>query len=224
MSAVGSGDGSGDDVEVDITTALFGLAARWYAGTVRLIDAEQWGEPALGEWNVRDLVGHTLRAFTTIEDYLVRPPEADDLAIDLDDAAEYFTTGLATPGIDAVVADRGREAGSALGDDPVATVEATVERVLDLLDGLPDGCVARTGFGVLLFEDYLDTRIVELVLHTLDLRAALGLPLDPPAGPARVVLHVLADTIGRDDRGPALLALAGRRPLPDGFTALRSGG
>lgn len=215
---------SDDAVEVDITAALLGLAARWFAGTVRLVGADRWDAPGLGEWTVRELVGHTLRAVTTIEDYLVRPPEADDLDIDLDDAAEYFQVGLAAPGIDAVVADRGREAGAALGDDPVATVEATVERVLGLLDDLPDGCVARTGFGVLLLEDYLDTRIVELVLHTLDLRAALGLPLDPPGGPARVVLHVLADTIGRDDRGPALLALAGRGPLPEGFTALRSGG
>lgn len=219
-----SADDAGELVEVDITAALFGLAARWFAGTVRLIEADRWEAPGLGEWTVRELVGHTLRAFTTIEDYLVRPPEADHLAVDLDDAAEYFQVGLATPGIDAAVADRGREAGVALGDEPVATVEATVDRVLALLDDLPDGCVARTGFGTMLIEDYLDTRVTELVLHTLDLRAALGLPLDPPGGPARVALHVLADTMGRDDRGPALLALAGRRPLPAGFTALRSGG
>ena len=36
----------------------FDDAAGWYLATVALV-GDRWDEPGLGEWSVRDLVGHT---------------------------------------------------------------------------------------------------------------------------------------------------------------------
>ena len=50
-------------------------AAAWFVDTVALVD-DRWHEPALGEWDVRALVGHTSRSFVTVESYLARPADA----------------------------------------------------------------------------------------------------------------------------------------------------
>ena len=68
--------------------------------------------------------------------------------------------------------------------------------------------------------DYLATRVVELVIHTLDLMAAVDVerPLPPAAG--RVVLQVLADLVDDQQLASVLLALTGRGGLPRGVHAL----
>ena len=55
---------------------------------LRAIGPEYWDRRgALGEWNTRELVAHTLRAYVTIEGYLDAPPNTDRV---LADAAEYY--------------------------------------------------------------------------------------------------------------------------------------
>ena len=89
----------------------FGEAARAFAELVRSIPPESWDGPGLGEWSVRDLVGHTSRALLTVgptSSSRPRPRRGD--------------TGRLLAASDAVdaaaVAARGREAGQALGADP----------------------------------------------------------------------------------------------------------
>src|SRR5690606_14559372 len=62
----------------------FADAAAWF---VELTSAARphLAQPALGEWTVRDLVGHTSRSLTTVVDYLGAAGP-----IDLDAAADYF--------------------------------------------------------------------------------------------------------------------------------------
>jgi hypothetical protein len=55
------------------TRRAFTDAARWFVQMVPLV-GERWNRPALGEWDVRALVGHTSRALLTVEMYLDRPP------------------------------------------------------------------------------------------------------------------------------------------------------
>src|SRR5438270_4808920 len=106
----------------DNSRAAFADAAGWFAGTAALV-GDRWDEPGLGEWDVRALVGHTSRALLTVETYLARPAAAVevDSAVDYLDAGRRVATGPA-------VAQRGRDAGAALGDDPAAAVAAIVER------------------------------------------------------------------------------------------------
>ena len=54
-------------------------AADWYVATTALV-GDRWEAPGLGEWSVRDLVGHTSRSFLTVEAYLGRP--ADSVAVE----------------------------------------------------------------------------------------------------------------------------------------------
>ena len=212
--------GADDALDIDITPALYGRSAAWYLGLVDGIEPDDWDRPGLGAWTVRDLVGHTTRAFTTVTDYLVDGEEAGALDIEIDDVLEYFRTALADPAVHAAVAARGRESGAALGADPAAAVRAHAEAALAAVDQASDDAVCRTIAGVMWLSDFLDSRIVELVLHGLDLCVALGRPLDPPGGPAQRALDILAASVARTDRGAVLLALAGRAPLPSGYSAL----
>jgi uncharacterized protein (TIGR03083 family) len=209
-----------DGYDVDVTPALVGIAARWFLDVVGAIGPDQWAGPGLGEWTVRELVGHTARALTTITLYLVDGDEADALDVELDDVVEYYRTALADPAIHDAVAKRGREAGEWLAEDPVATCTAEADAALAAIDGASDDAKARTIAGVMWLTDYLDSRLMELVLHTLDICAATGQPIQPPGGPAQRVLDILAAMVSPADRGAVLLALAGRRPLPDGFSAI----
>jgi hypothetical protein len=68
---------------------------------------------------------------------------------------------------------------------------------------------------------YLPTRTFELAVHTSDLAAALGDPLDIPPTAALQALQMIADLAVTDGRaGALLLAATGRRGLPDGYTVL----
>lgn len=64
----------------------------------------------------------------------------------------------------------------------------------------------------------------ELVVHTLDIAAALGLEVEPPAAPLAVTLNLTLELAARraapTKRAALLRALTGRAPLPTGFTVL----
>lgn len=193
----------------------YGAAAEWFV-TVAGRVGDRWEEPGLGEWDVRALVGHTSRSFLTVEEYAASPADA----IQLDSPAEYYRAARAIaagPG----VAQRGRDAGAALGDDPAAAVLEIAERVVPLLDRFDGTEVITTLVGGMRFADYLPTRVFELVVHTSDLAVALGEPLEPPASAARMALAIVAELAVLEDRsGPLLLAATGRPVLPEGFSVL----
>src|SRR4051794_10527264 len=103
----------------------FAEAAEAYAALVDQIQPDQWTQPGLGVWDLRSLVGHAARALVTVDTYLDRPAQLEAL----DSAAAYVgATGGATD--PEAVAERGRQAGAALGDDPAGAVHALVDRVV----------------------------------------------------------------------------------------------
>ena len=59
----------------DESRRAFPDEARWCVATTARVDG-RWDEPGLGEWSVRDLVGHTSRSFLTVESYLATPAES----------------------------------------------------------------------------------------------------------------------------------------------------
>lgn len=180
------------------------------------LGADVWGKPGLGVWNVRDLVGHASRSLTTIEAYLAQPVDEIVIRSPLD----YLRAMRSSTMDPSAVADRGREAGAALGEDPATAVRALADRVLELVDATPDDAPLPTAFGGATLSAYLPTRTFELAVHTLDLVAAVG--LDPPArlaAPVAASLALAAGAAGEgDDAGLVLLALTGRRGLPPGFS------
>lgn len=188
----------------------------WFVRTVPHARG-RWSDTALGEWSVRDLVGHTSRALLTVETYLSKPVDV----IELHSAVEYFRRVFATSGDPAAVAQRGRDAGAALGDDPAAAVAAIADRVLPLVRASADDALVATPVGGMRLIDYLPTRTFELAVHTCDLAAALGQPLDVPAGAATESLGLMSElAVHAGQAGPLLLAATGRGSLPTGFTVL----
>lgn len=201
----------------DEAVAAFGLAAKWFLSAVRTIRDDQWDEPGLGQWNVRELVAHTVRAFRTVDQYLdgtVRDPTP------LPSAATYFRTVLAEDDPHLHIAVRARREVPDLGDDPINVAEALADRAGRTADRAPASTLVHTFVGVIALPDYLATRVVELIIHTLDLAAALDLALPVPPLPGRVCLQVLTDLVDDDYLGDVLFALTGRSDLLVGLNVL----
>jgi uncharacterized protein (TIGR03083 family) len=194
----------------------FDHAAAWFIGTAAGATG-QWDQPALGEWTVRDLVGHTSRSLLTVESYLSAPATGARVV----SAADYFRLAMASVGDPSAVTDRGRAAGAALGEEPVGAVAAIADRVLARVRRATEDDPVGTPVGAMRLGDYLPTRTFELVVHTCDLAGALGRPLDVPPDAGTESLRLVAElaTAG-GSVGPLLLAATGRRSLPNGFTVL----
>ena len=188
-------------------------AARFFVDTVARVQPGQWDDVGLGEWNVRDLVGHTSRSLTRVEEFCARPAEKATVL----SAAEHYRL----PVDNEVIAQRGREAGAELGDDPAATVRTAADRVLTLLEDLSEDMVISYPNGGIRLGDYLETRVVELTVHTLDLANAIGADVEAPAEALSVTLHLLADLAVASGQGATLaLAATGRGLLPDRFSLM----
>jgi len=182
--------------------------------------AGHYDAPGLGEWSVRDLLGHTSRSLSTVETYL-DVASADSGPVDLADAVAYYLAIAGALADTAAVVQRGRAAGAALGEDPMAALSALVVRVPERVRAAPATALVRTPFGTMTLEGYLPTRTLELTVHTCDLAAALGVSADVPqdaVADAFAVLGGLAAVQGT--ASAALLALTGRLPLPAGYSVL----
>lgn len=89
---------------VDVRSA-FGQAADWFVSTA-VAGVDRCEVVALGEWTVRDLIGHTSRALLTVENYLGK----EAVAVQVSSPVDYFRAALASVGDPAAVAGRGRDA------------------------------------------------------------------------------------------------------------------
>ena len=156
---------------------------------VRALGAEQLALPTrLGDWTVRELIAHIGMALTAVHRALdlPAPPRQDVTVVEWPfataanaTAIDEFTRRLAAdhPDLDAYLAD--------------------VDRSLRaLLEEHPGSRLLRTSAGAMPLDDYLVTRIVELVAHTDDLNAAvpgLDVPYDRQAMAAAT--RLLADAL-----------------------------
>ena len=88
--------------------AAFQRAAAWFRSTVDRV-GDRWDQPGLGEWTVRDLVGHTSRSLVTVETYL----DAEPGEVTVGSAVAYYVA-VRQASSGPAVAERGRQAGAAL--------------------------------------------------------------------------------------------------------------
>lgn len=179
------------------------------------LTAEQLELPGLGEWNVRELLGHGICAFSTAGTYLDAAPIAD---FTMYSAGEYYRRALSGgPSLHADVAARGHAAGDALRDDLVGVVRSTLEGACARVGQASDDDVVNTPIGQLSLVVYLATRIVEGGVHLLDLQRAIGVDahLDPTV--AEIVVLTLVEA---GDIEQVILAITGRIALPVGYNIL----
>lgn len=201
------------------TRDAFKEAAEWFAGIVPTARG-RWEETGLGEWSIRDLVGHTSRALLTVESYLDKPTTG----IEVRSAVEYFRLMLAATSDSGSITQRGRDAGAALGDEPAISVERILNRVLDRVYASDEDALVATPVGDMYLVDYLPTRTFELTVHTCDLALVVeGLeqPLEVPKSAAMQSLSLLGElAIERGVAPSILLSMTGRQQLPFGFSIL----
>jgi uncharacterized protein (TIGR03083 family) len=193
-------------------------AAEALVATVGHVGSDAWERPGLGQWTVRDLAGHATRALLTVEAYLDAPAAGP---VSLQHPAAYFAVLAGTYADPVSVAERGRIAGRALGPDPAATVADLARRVLARTDAASDDAPVSTPAGVMRLIDYLPSRVLELVVHRLDLARATGL-VDPADGPDVALATALAGGLAAEGpaAGAVLLALTGRQALPGGTSVV----
>jgi uncharacterized protein (TIGR03083 family) len=193
-------------------------AALTVADLVERVPPTSWSGPGLGVWDLRALVGHTSRSLITVATYVDRPSAAED--VETPEAYYARLTRAGAANTDAV-AQRGREAGAALGDDPAASFRALVATAAEALDRAGDDDLIETAAGGMRVAAYLPTRTFELVVHGGDITRATGLPVafpPPVVAEAAALAARIAVELGH---GPAVLAaLTGRTALPPGFSVV----
>lgn len=190
----------------EVTTA-FNYASHWWRSLVGAVD-DRWDDPGLGEWSVRELVAHTNRAYRTILDYVVGDTKDPTTILS---ATDYFRIVLAEETPHVHIAERARiEVGDYAGRDVVQVTEELARRASKLVETAAPSTIMHLFVGEMELEQYLATRVVELVVHGLDLSAALDLPTDPPAESAAVALAVLVGLARPSDLAGVLRLLTGR--------------
>src|SRR5947209_5818736 len=197
---------------------VFLAAAEAFVELVERVPADRWDGPGLGVWNVRELTGHTVSAgLRGVLTSLAEPAERCDmpspagyyaLARTVDPA--FYRAAVAASEEDA------RRQGAALGEHPAAVVRALLPEVAAAVQAAEGGQLVQTPAGGMRVADWLATRTFELAVHGLDVAEAGGVA-------ALVPDEVLADAaalaarVGVEvgDGIPVLLALTGRRALPE---------
>lgn len=200
-------------------SSLYAEAAHAFAEQVRALPADGWDGPGLGDWDLRALVGHTSRSLVTVSSYLQTTADREDVT----SAHDYYAKirDYASNVGAADIVERGRQAGLALGDDPVAAVDALVAKALDDIAAVDDPLIAVIGGLGIRLSNYLPTRLFEFVVHGLDIARATSTKSPQPAGvvgEAAALAARIAVEVGQGD--DVLLALTGRGPLPAGFSVV----
>lgn len=188
------------------------------ATAVRLLEqpelAGHWaGASVLPEFTVAGLAGHLFRGMSTVERYLDEP-EPSQAGIS---AASYFDTVIRSADIsdpaNQAIRARGEEAAAGGPAALAGDARATLARLTSRLAGEGPGRHVRVAGGlVLTLDEYLRTRVVELVVHADDLAASLGVePVPPQPATTAVAIDVLVGVarIRHGDRA-VLWALARR--------------
>jgi len=143
--------------------------------------AAKWNEPsALDGMTVGALAGHLARAAFVIGDYLDASPSVDpDTATTTADS--YFEQVLAglrasAGALDEGIRARAAEEGAAGRDALVQRVDATLLALDERFASEPEHRAVRVAFDIEMpLDEYLVTRMIELVTHADDLATSVGL-------------------------------------------------
>ncbi len=186
------------------------------AVTLHGITGEEWHRPALGEWDVHVLAAHLHGTLARAIAYADEPPPAGPATTDRTRYYRYDVAEVA-PG----VAQRASERAAVLPPEQIpAAFEVVTDELRQRLEGEDPDRLIATPFGTLRLADYLATRCVEAVVHHMDLRRALDLPLAADPAAAELVAGLLDAMLDGPrpaglDRDGFILAATGRVPIDD---------
>jgi hypothetical protein len=192
--------------------------------------AVAWERPsALEHMSVGELCGHLFRASGSVAAYLDREPPTGRIV----SPAEYYAAALDDPEQSGSAPDLMSDLHQAIRQRSATEAErghaGLVEAWRDLLDGLalrleaePEDRTVEVFKGLgLLLDDYLVTRMIELVVHCDDLAVSVGSPpVDMPALASDVAIEALVSVAVLRHGGVAVLRALARRER-DSVEALR---
>lgn len=190
----------------DEVTAAFRQVSHWWKSLVGAIDDGVWDQAALGEWSVRELVAHTNRAYRTIPLYLEGEVKDDTW---IPTAAAYYRTVLAEETPHVHIAARAKIEADQRGDWVEATAQMA-ERAERLVATTAEDATVHLFVGEMALDQYLATRVLELVVHGLDLAAAIDFPSPAPPTASRLAINLLLDLAAETDHTAVLRMLTGR--------------
>ncbi len=189
------------------------VAAAWDADSV------------LRGFTVRGLAGHVARAGTLVEAYLDAgfPAVTRDVA----DAAEYYLIADVSSDVDDAMNTSIRERGEAVAEGGHAAVvemvqTARAQLAVRLAAEPVDARIAVMAGLVLPLDEYLVTRIVELMTHTDDLAVSVGIPTPAPDPVAATLVTDCLVTLARRRHGDLAVLRALTRRERDALDALRA--
>ncbi|MEW6475529.1 MAG: maleylpyruvate isomerase N-terminal domain-containing protein [Actinomycetota bacterium] len=217
------------DVRLLFATTLVEIGG-WLRERGPMLEERFDGPSALAEFSVRGLAGHLLRAMTTVESYLDQPePEDGETAGGggIISAAGYYAAVLEpAPDINSEfqrsIRRRAEDAApGSPGDFPTVWAETTARLQARLAAERPDRLVKVYGDLVLTLDQYLVTRLIELVVHADDLAVSLAVE-PPPLPPAAtgIVIGTLVE-VARIRHGDVAVLRALSRRERDTVEALR---
>ena len=159
--------------------------------TLAAVEPSAWDRPALGSWTLAELVAHLVRGATRVTAY-VPEPVPDEPSVD---RIEYcrFDADAEAPAI----------AGRAV--EEAAAVEAHTLPGRFSVGWRASAAAASdhgpaqllpTFRGPMRLDEYLATRVLEMVVHHLDVRVALDQPPASPPAAARMTMAILEGLLG----------------------------
>jgi hypothetical protein len=184
--------------------------------------AEHWNEASsLAEFSVAGLAGHLLRGMKSVDLYL-DSPEPDGEAIS---AVGYFHALDLPSDIDAPVNRYVRRRGEQMAAGGPSAVAAEAQllpaRLASRLAGEGGGRrLSVVGDLVVGLDEYLRTRVVELVVHSDDLATSVGVDVAIPEPAAAIAIDTLVG-VARMRHGDLAVLRALARRERDGVQALR---
>ncbi|MFE1775877.1 sterol carrier family protein [Streptomyces sp. NPDC059008] len=168
------------------TRAAVGAQFAHVRTAVGELTPEQFALPTrLGDWSVRELVGHLSMVVGSVPGNLRRPAPAQAETALLD---WPFATAPLASGID-------DDTRAVAADEPVELLARTAEQFAEAVPPSFEDRPLPTRVGAMRLADYLVTRCVELVVHTDDLAAATGVTIPYDRQALATTTRLLADAL-----------------------------
>ena len=181
--------------------------------TLAAVDPDRWTGPGLGVWTLAELTFHLVRQADRLAAYHDRPVSAEQPALD------RFAYCRGAAALSADVAARARD--GAAGIDPATLPAAFADawRASVAAASAPDALI-ETVMGPMRTDEFTATRVLEVVVHHMDVRRCLDLPPDADPVAARLVTALLEGLLdgGRPrnlGRTRFILAATGRTAVAD---------
>lgn len=193
----------------DSLTTTFVTSAAWLADVVEQVPAASLDNPGLGEWSMHELIAHAMRAITTATDSMQSASDTSSQP-SFATAVAYVRTTAAVEDVHAQVAERGRNSAFELPRTDIAdTVRNELANATGLMRHAPLPNVVKCFGGTIPLDEYLRTRILELIVHGRDIqRANANFSLGTPNDGLRIaieLLHELHPSTGINERELDLL-------------------